>query len=52
MHVILRGIDRAAVLFEDADRRFFLQCLGAATAEEAVAVHRTGGLFEGGGARR
>ena len=39
MHVILRGIDRAAVFFEDADRRFFLQCLGAATAEEAVAVH-------------
>lgn len=39
MHVILRGIDRAAVFFEDDDRRFFLECLGAATKEEAVDVH-------------
>jgi putative transposase len=39
MHVILRGIDRAAVFFEDDDRRFFLEGLGAAAEEESVAVH-------------
>jgi putative transposase len=39
MHVILRGIDRAAVFFEDDDRRFFLESLGTATAEEGVGVH-------------
>jgi putative transposase len=39
MHVILRGIDRAAVFFDDADRRYFLEWLGAAVAQESVAVH-------------
>ena len=39
MHVILRGIDRAAVFFEDEDRKFFLECLGTAADEESVAVH-------------
>jgi len=39
MHVILRGIDRAAVFFEDGDRRFFLECLGTAAREESVSVH-------------
>ena len=39
MHVILRGIDRAAVFFEDDDRQFFLSALATAAAEEFVAVH-------------
>ncbi|QQO55886.1 MAG: transposase [Thiohalocapsa sp. PB-PSB1] len=39
MHVILRGIDRAAVFFEDDDRQFFLDHLAAVAAEESVAVH-------------
>jgi putative transposase len=39
MHVILRGIDRAAVFFDDGDRRCFLEWLGAAAAHERVAVH-------------
>ena len=39
MHVILRGIDQAAVFFEDADRQFFLDHLVAVAAEESVAVH-------------
>ena len=39
MHAILRGIDRAAVFFDDSDRRFFLDCLGASAAEEGVSVH-------------
>ena len=37
--VILRGIDRAAVFFEDADRQFFLACLSAMAKAESVAVH-------------
>ena len=40
MHVILRGIDRAAVFFEDDDRRFFLESAG-----------RGGGNRSGGRAR-
>jgi len=36
MRVILRGIDRAAVFFEDRERTFFLETLGAVAAEEAV----------------
>ncbi|MCK7582340.1 MAG: transposase [Chromatiales bacterium] len=39
VHVILRGIDRAAIFFEDADRRFFLETLRVAAHEAAVAVH-------------
>ncbi|QQO56624.1 MAG: transposase [Thiohalocapsa sp. PB-PSB1] len=37
--MILRGIDQAAVFFEDADRQFFLDHLVAVAAEESVAVH-------------
>jgi len=39
MHVILRGIDRAATFFETEDRTFFLETLGAVAAEESVGVH-------------
>jgi putative transposase len=39
MHVILRGIDRAAVFFGNDDYRFFLDRLGTASSEESVAVH-------------
>jgi len=39
MHVILRGIDRAAVFFADEDRQFFLECLREAADAEMVAVH-------------
>ena len=39
MHVILRGIDRAAVFFADEDRRLFLEWLGAIAAAEGVALH-------------
>jgi putative transposase len=39
MHLILRGIDRAAVFFEDDDRQLFLDHLAAVAAEESVAVH-------------
>ncbi len=39
MRVILRGIDRDAVFFDAADRRYFLEWLGAAAAQESVAVH-------------
>jgi putative transposase len=39
MHVILRGIDRAAAFFGNEDRSFFLETLGAVAAEESVAVH-------------
>ncbi|WPL16111.1 Transposase [Thiorhodovibrio winogradskyi] len=39
VHVILRGIDRAAIFFEDEDRRFFLDALGMASHEASVAVH-------------
>ncbi|WP_295584808.1 transposase [uncultured Lamprocystis sp.] len=39
MHVILRGIDRSAVFFDNDDDRFFLDCLRLAASEESVAVH-------------
>jgi len=39
MHVTLRGINRAAVFFDDDDRRFFLECLRTAAEDESVAVH-------------
>ena len=39
MHVILRGIDRAAVFLDDEERTFFLETLAAVAAEESVAVH-------------
>ena len=36
--MILRGIDRAAIFFEDDDRRFF-QALDVAAPEAKVSVH-------------
>ncbi|MFP4077437.1 MAG: aldehyde dehydrogenase family protein, partial [Halochromatium sp.] len=39
MHVILRGIDRAAIFFEDDDRRFFLEALRLGARDTLVAVH-------------
>ncbi|WP_295544370.1 transposase [uncultured Thiohalocapsa sp.] len=39
VHVILRGIDRAAIFFTDDDRRFYLETLRAIAHEAAVAVH-------------
>jgi putative transposase len=39
MHVILRGIDRSAVFFDEDDRRFFLDRLALTADEESVAVH-------------
>jgi putative transposase len=39
VHVILRGIDRAAIFFEDDDRRFFLDTLRLASRQASVAVH-------------
>lgn len=39
MHVILRGIDRAAIFFEADERRFFLETLGLASRAASVAVH-------------
>jgi putative transposase len=39
MHVILRGIDRSAVFFDEDGYRFFLDCLRAAAIEQSVAVH-------------
>jgi len=39
MHVILRGIDRAAVFFDDDDRRFLLDALVMVAGEVRVAVH-------------
>jgi putative transposase len=39
MHVMLRGIDRSAVFFDEDDYRFFLECLRGAAMEESAAVH-------------
>ena len=39
MHVILRGIDRTAIFFDDSDYRFFLDYLSGATDAESVGVH-------------
>jgi REP-associated tyrosine transposase len=39
LHVIQRGINRGACFFGDADRRFFLRCLGQAAAARGCAVH-------------
>ena len=39
MHVILRGIDRAAIFFDDSDYRFFLNYLFGAADDESVGVH-------------
>jgi putative transposase len=39
LHVIQRGINRAACFFGDADRRFYLNCLARAAAARDCAVH-------------
>jgi len=39
MHVILRGIDRTAIFFDDSDYRFFLDDLSCAADVESVDVH-------------
>jgi len=39
MHVILRGIDRTAIFFEEEDYRVFLEALAALAASESVRVH-------------
>ncbi len=38
-HVIQRGNNRAACFFGDADRRFFLKCLGDSAARRGCEVH-------------
>ena len=38
-HVVQRGIDRQAVFFEDADRRFYLECLAETARWYGLAVH-------------
>ena len=42
MHVILRGIDRAAIFFDDGDYRFLLDTLAEAARQEGVSVHAYG----------
>jgi putative transposase len=39
MHAILRGIDRGAIFFAEADYRAFLDALAALAASESVGVH-------------
>ena len=39
MHVILRGIDRAAIFFAEADYQKFLAVLAEVAANESVRVH-------------
>ena len=39
LHVIQRGVNRTACFFGDADRRFYLKCLGKAAAARGCAVH-------------
>ena len=39
MHVILRGIDRTAIFFDDSDYRLFLDYLSGAADVESVGVH-------------
>jgi hypothetical protein len=42
LSAILRGTaDRAAVFFDDEDRRFFLHCLAEAADDAHVAMHRS-----------
>src|SRR5690242_7485907 len=38
-HVIQRGNNRAACVFGDADRRFYLRCLGEAADRRGCEVH-------------
>lgn len=39
LHIIQRGVNRAACFFSDVDRRFYLKCLGEAAARRGCAVH-------------
>jgi putative transposase len=39
LHVIQRGVNRAACFFGDVDRRFYLKCLGEAADRRRCAVH-------------
>jgi putative transposase len=39
LHVIVRGIDRAAIFFTESDRQSFLGSLGEVAVAEAVSVH-------------
>ena len=39
LHVIQRGINRAACFFGDVDRRFYLKCLGKFAARRGCLVH-------------
>ena len=39
MHVILRGIDRAAIFFAEGDYRMFLGTLAALAESESIRVH-------------
>ena len=39
LHVIQRGVNRAACFFGDVDRRFYLKCLGEAADRRGCAVH-------------
>lgn len=39
LHIIQRGINRAACFFGDLDRRFYLQCLAKAAISRGCAVH-------------
>lgn len=39
LHIVQRGVNRAACFFADADRRFYLSCLAKAAGKRGVAVH-------------
>jgi putative transposase len=39
LHVVQRGNNRAACFFGDADRRFYLKCLGQSAAARGCALH-------------
>jgi putative transposase len=39
LHVVQRGNNRAACFFGDADRRFYLKCLGESAATRGCALH-------------
>jgi putative transposase len=39
LHIIQRGVNRAACFFSDVDRRFYLKCLGKFAARRGCLVH-------------
>ncbi len=39
LHIIQRGVNRAACFFGDVDRRFYLKCLAKSAAKRGCAVH-------------